>query len=188
MTAKEQGLPELPMAVAVVTPSKYLAWLSAWLSSKNWEPTPDGTHLYTADQMRDYALAALASDTGERGVCAEECQRAIRAGTSAAVCPMGECALRAQPAGGGERRPNHRWLPTDVLGNPLREYAPGKWESATWPSDAPPESGGQGEAVRKVIAEMNEFLEQDAEVWLDTLARWRDELATSLAQGGGNGR
>lgn len=26
------------------------------------------------------------------------------------------------------------WFPTEILGNPMREYQPGKWESAIWPS------------------------------------------------------
>jgi hypothetical protein len=29
-----------------------------------------------------------------------------------------------------------KWFPTTVLGHPMREYEPGKWESAEWPSDA----------------------------------------------------
>ncbi len=28
-----------------------------------------------------------------------------------------------------------KWFPIDVLGHPMREFAPGKWESATWPSE-----------------------------------------------------
>lgn len=28
------------------------------------------------------------------------------------------------------------WFPVNVLGGPMREYAPGKWENAVWPSDA----------------------------------------------------
>jgi hypothetical protein len=27
------------------------------------------------------------------------------------------------------------WFPMNVLGNPMREFAPGKWETAKWPSD-----------------------------------------------------
>lgn len=30
-----------------------------------------------------------------------------------------------------------RWFPLNVLGGPMREYAPGKWENAIWPSDGP---------------------------------------------------
>lgn len=29
------------------------------------------------------------------------------------------------------------WFPTNVMGGPMREFAPGRWESATWPSEQP---------------------------------------------------
>lgn len=73
MTAKEQGLPELPRAVAYVefVPAKdgagYDADVNIWANVPG-ASHPEGTDgLYTAAQMRAYALAALASDTGERG-------------------------------------------------------------------------------------------------------------------------
>lgn len=30
----------------------------------------------------------------------------------------------------------HAVFPTNILGGPMREYAPGKWESARWPSES----------------------------------------------------
>jgi hypothetical protein len=30
-----------------------------------------------------------------------------------------------------------RWFPTDVFDYPLREFAPGRWEAAVWPSEKP---------------------------------------------------
>jgi hypothetical protein len=38
------------------------------------------------------------------------------------------------------------WFPLTVLGQPMREFAPGKWEHASWPSEAPQPDGGD-EAV-----------------------------------------
>lgn len=35
------------------------------------------------------------------------------------------------------RSPISAVFPTDVFGTPMREYAPGKWETAVWPSDKP---------------------------------------------------
>lgn len=165
MTAKEQGLPEaVKRAFAVLT-------YQAGRLRDNYGMAGTAANI---EEASDTILAALASDTGERGVewfnhCDKVVPEALRY-LAENVRPGGGCerfnsehlhqlaheievsakrfaALRAQPAGGGERKPNHRWLPTDVLGNPMREYAPGKWEAATWPSDTPPESGGQGVAA-----------------------------------------
>ena len=33
------------------------------------------------------------------------------------------------------------WFPLDILGNPMREFAPGKWETAQWPSDQQGKTG-----------------------------------------------
>lgn len=78
MTAKEQGLPELPESVAAMTACCRMVRVGFSLSAsvmhdghcreKNGGVLGKTTYLYTADQMRAYALAALASDTGERGV------------------------------------------------------------------------------------------------------------------------
>ena len=34
------------------------------------------------------------------------------------------------------------WFPLDILGNPMREFAPGKWETAQWPSEQQGNAGG----------------------------------------------
>ena len=104
MTAKEQGLPALPEGAMHMTD-----WMDG--GAKVVE-----TPYYTADQMRAYALAALASDTGERGVVAENERLKARLaeqnaagfawnghmvhGDKASVQAVID-ALRAQPAGGG---------------------------------------------------------------------------------------
>ncbi len=29
-----------------------------------------------------------------------------------------------------------KWFPVDIFGNPMREYKPGQWETAKWPSES----------------------------------------------------
>ncbi len=54
---------------------------------------------------------------------------AIRAAAGATPAPASAGQAEKPFAGPGE------WFSVNVLGNPMREYAPGKWESAVWPSD-----------------------------------------------------
>lgn len=44
-----------------------------------------------------------------------------------------------------------RLFPIGVLGHPMREYAPGKWESADWPSEKKPPKGGTWEENVEVL-------------------------------------
>lgn len=111
MTAKEQGLPALP------EPFGSLERTGMWNGSMR-EGRDD---VYDADQMRAYALSALASDTGERGKVVGwwngqrgemlDGEPSIRWGANAEntwhdiplyAGPNPIHALRAQPAGGGE--------------------------------------------------------------------------------------
>lgn len=49
------------------------------------------------------------------------------------------------------------WFPTDVLGSPMREFQPGKYETAQWPSERSGQDGGDagGEAIHiEAVAEM----------------------------------
>ena len=53
---------------------------------------------------------------------------------------MYRAALVAAPVQAQEPKPfagPGAWFAVDVLGNPMREYAPGKWENCVWPSTAP---------------------------------------------------
>ena len=113
MTAKEQGLPKLP------EPFGSLERTGMWNGSMR-EGRDD---VYDADQMRAYALAAIASDTGERGAnrhiaevlreyemeawsvadCILVAKRYVSSMPDSQVrCLLHILALRAQPAGGGE--------------------------------------------------------------------------------------
>lgn len=49
------------------------------------------------------------------------------------------------------------WFPVDVLGNPMREHQPGKWEVASWPS-APvqQEAAAIADAVVRMVGEMDD--------------------------------
>lgn len=59
----------------------------------------------------------------KRAVCCKEC--ADEAIEAAAATPPTE---KPFPAPG-------KWFPTTVLGHPMREFAPGRWEHARWPSE-----------------------------------------------------
>jgi hypothetical protein len=68
-----------------------------------------------------------------------------------------ELATTEQP--GIPPKPFHapgQWFPTELLGHPMREYAPGKWESALWPSEQPG-SSVQGEAKPLVWIEQSVY-------------------------------
>jgi hypothetical protein len=76
-----------------------------------------------------------------------------------------EAAL-AQPAEGGKKpfpAPG-AWFPTDVLGNPMREYQPGKWEGATWPSETKPAEGGGA------VVEVPDLSESGRQQFFDSVA------------------
>lgn len=129
MTAKEQGLPELPQTPFCLRQHDETGRTTITdgpIDPILWQRWNKVSSLYTADQMRAYALAALASDTGERGVAVAglvpawlaECDR-LNGGAhmpftgtenSITALTLNRCAyelsaaLRAQPAGGGGGR------------------------------------------------------------------------------------
>jgi hypothetical protein len=54
------------------------------------------------------------------------------------------------------------WFSVDILGNPMREYAPGKWESAKWPSDS---EGVTFLPSRLICSEADEDEHPEAHAW-----------------------
>jgi len=77
----------------------------------------------------------------------ERANRGVEIGTQGSLCDgiawiydharKLEATLAAQTSAPGPKpfaMPGE-WFPVGLLGHPMREFAPGKWESATWPSE-----------------------------------------------------
>lgn len=70
----------------------------------------------------------------------------------------------------------------DILGNPMRQYEPGKWESARWPSDASPKGGS--EAINQLLPPNAWPRWADRHVWDANGEGW---FYGAIVEGGGEG-
>jgi hypothetical protein len=111
-------------------------------------------------------------------------------------------ATVARPAADSEAIPPKpfyapgKWFPLNVLGGPMREFAPGKWESATWPSDTHPPAAATvpdevaAEAMGAKGAPPNEAERAAFEAWIRghcwrLSATWDGKQYRSDAEQGG---
>lgn len=126
-----------PVATVQVTNEGYVMRLSTYVAYA----LPEGKHdLYPAPQLVE-RKAQPVSDNGEiRFDGVDDTLEATRVREAGYKAGWAAAKRDSEWQSGGKTK----LFAVDVLGDPMREYAPGKWENAVWPSE---QAHGKSEAV-----------------------------------------